>query len=138
MCVNILNKMKILAVLLLIFAICSCENTTYTTKYDDVNLDDVLASDRLLTGYINCLLDNGPCTPDAKELRKNLPDAIQNDCKKCSDRQREGADKVMQFIIDNRPEDWQTLEEKFNPDGSYRLQYLSRKNFLNSTEPSIN
>ncbi|CAK1551421.1 unnamed protein product [Leptosia nina] len=115
-------------VLVLLFAICSCENSTYTTKYDEVNLDEVLSSERLLNGYVNCLLDIGPCTPDAKELRKNLPDAIENDCKKCSIRQREGADRVMEYIIDNRPNDWAKLEEKFNPDGSYRLQYLAKKN----------
>lgn len=63
--------MKILLVLSLLFVSCFCDNSTYTTKYDDVNLDEVLASERLLNGYINCLLDNGPCTPDAKELRSN-------------------------------------------------------------------
>ncbi|XP_045501651.1 ejaculatory bulb-specific protein 3-like [Colias croceus] len=123
----------IITLFFLLYAQCYCENSTYTTKYDNVNLDEVLSSERLLNGYVNCLLDQGPCTPDGKELRRNLPDAIQNDCKKCTERQKNGADKVMQFIIDNRPEDWKKLEEKFNPDGSYRLQYITRKNQVNST-----
>lgn len=42
---------------------------TYTTKYDGIDLDEILTSDRLLTGYVNCLLDKGPCTPDGKELK---------------------------------------------------------------------
>ncbi|XP_045537471.1 allergen Tha p 1 [Papilio machaon] len=100
---------------------------TYTTKYDDVNLDEVLASERLLTGYVNCLLDLGPCTPDGKELKKNLPDAIANDCKSCTERQREGANKVMHHIIDNRPDDWDKLEQKYKSDGSYKKQYLESK-----------
>ncbi|XP_038211140.1 ejaculatory bulb-specific protein 3-like, partial [Zerene cesonia] len=124
---------SIFILLLVFFGQCYCDSPTYTTKYDNVNLDEVLSSERLLNGYVNCLLDKGPCTPDGKELRRNLPDAIQNDCKKCTERQREGADKVMQFIIDNRPEDWKKLEEKFNDNGSYRLQYISRKKNMNAT-----
>lgn len=41
----------------------------YTTKYDNINLDTILQSDRLLRNYINCLLDKGSCTPDGKELK---------------------------------------------------------------------
>ncbi|XP_063830604.1 ejaculatory bulb-specific protein 3-like [Ostrinia nubilalis] len=115
------------------------ESPTYTTKYDGVNLDEILENDRLLTSYVNCLLETGPCTPDGKELKNNLPDAIQNDCKKCSERQREGADQVMEYIIDHRPDDWEKLEKKYNSDGSYKKKYLERKearNQSNSAEKS--
>jgi hypothetical protein len=42
---------------------------TYTTKWDSVDLDQILASDRLLKNYINCLLDKGKCTPDGSDLK---------------------------------------------------------------------
>ncbi|CAD0203151.1 unnamed protein product [Chrysodeixis includens] len=103
------------------------ETSTYTTKYDAIDLDEVLGNDRLLTGYVKCLLEEGPCTADGKELKQNLPDAIENDCKKCSERQREGADKVIHYIIDHRPDDWTTLEKKYNPDGTYKVKYLASK-----------
>lgn len=41
----------------------------YTTKYDNVNLQDILRNDRLFNNYYKCLLDNGPCTPDGQELK---------------------------------------------------------------------
>lgn len=41
----------------------------YTTKYDNVDVDAVINSERLLNGYVNCLLDRGACTPDASELK---------------------------------------------------------------------
>lgn len=47
----------------------SANKPKYTTKYDNVDLDSVLKSDRLLNNYFNCLMDKGNCTPDAKELR---------------------------------------------------------------------
>lgn len=57
--------------------------TKYTTKYDSVNLDQILKSDRLLNNYINCLLDKGKCSPDATELKNILPDALKTECSRC-------------------------------------------------------
>lgn len=48
------------------------ETSTYTTKYDGIDLDEVISNDRLLTGYIKCLLEEGPCTADGKELKGNI------------------------------------------------------------------
>lgn len=41
----------------------------YTTKYDNVDLDEILATDRLLNSYIKCLLDTGRCTAEGIELK---------------------------------------------------------------------
>ncbi|KAJ2948463.1 hypothetical protein O0L34_g7712 [Tuta absoluta] len=106
----------------------------YTTKYDGINLEEILANERLLTGYVNCLLDQGPCTPDGNELKRNLPDAIDNDCTKCTERQKAGADQVMGYIIDHRPADWAKLEQKYLSDGSYKQKYLDSKKRGNSSE----
>ncbi|KAJ8717922.1 hypothetical protein PYW07_005852 [Mythimna separata] len=113
------------------------ETSTYTTKYDGIDLDEILNNERLLTGYVNCLMDNGPCTADGKELKKNIPDAIENDCKKCTDRQRDGSDRVMHYLIDHRPDDWVKLEEKYNSDGSYKMKYLLSKKTEDSKETNV-
>ncbi|KOB68020.1 Chemosensory protein CSP1 [Operophtera brumata] len=42
---------------------------SYTNKYDGVDLAEILASERLLNGYVSCLLGAGPCTPDGNELK---------------------------------------------------------------------
>jgi hypothetical protein len=41
----------------------------YTTKYDHIDVDQVLASKRLVNSYVQCLLDKKPCTPEGAELR---------------------------------------------------------------------
>lgn len=48
-----------------------CLSHGYETKYDDVDLDSILKSDRLLSNYVKCLLNEGPCTPDATELKSS-------------------------------------------------------------------
>lgn len=41
----------------------------YDSKYDNIDLDELLKNDRLRKNYVKCLLNQGPCTPDAQELK---------------------------------------------------------------------
>lgn len=41
----------------------------FTTKYDNVNLDEILGNEKLLMNYYNCIMDKGKCTPDGAELK---------------------------------------------------------------------
>ncbi|XP_017483166.1 PREDICTED: putative odorant-binding protein A10 isoform X1 [Rhagoletis zephyria] len=100
---------------------------TYDTRFDNIDLDEVLSQERLLRNYIKCLENTGPCTSDSKMLKEILPDAISTDCVKCSPKQKSGSAKVTHFLIDNRPEDWARLEQIYDPQGSYRLAYLAEK-----------
>lgn len=45
------------------------EKTSYTTKYDNIDLDEIIHNDRLLKNYVDCLLEKGRCTPDGLELK---------------------------------------------------------------------
>ncbi|XP_033216283.1 ejaculatory bulb-specific protein 3-like [Belonocnema kinseyi] len=103
------------------------EEHKYTTKYDNINVDEVLKSERLVTNYVGCFLDKNPCTPDAAELKRNLPDALETECASCSEVQKVGSDKFCEFLIKNRKEDWDKLEAKYDPSGSYRNKYLANK-----------
>jgi len=50
----------------------------YTSKFDNVNLDQILKSERLLNNYFKCLMEKGPCTPDAAELKRKFLKKIIN------------------------------------------------------------
>ncbi|XP_066263141.1 ejaculatory bulb-specific protein 3-like isoform X1 [Euwallacea similis] len=103
------------------------ENHKYTTKYDNVDINDIIHNERLLKNYVFCLLDKASCTPDGLELKKNMPDAVETNCSKCSDKQREGSEVMMRYLIDNKPEYWNPLQEKYDPTGSYKQRYLESK-----------
>lgn len=122
-----------LLVILIIVAI-TAGDETYDVKYDNIDIDEILRSERLLSNYINCLLDIGPCTEDGRELKETLPDAIETDCSKCTEKQKEGSNKVMHFIIDNRPDDWQRLEQVYDPSGNYRMNYLNSKDGVTNSD----
>lgn len=45
------------------------EEKPYTTRFDNVNVDQILHNDRILGSYIKCLLEKGPCTQEGRELK---------------------------------------------------------------------
>lgn len=42
----------------------------YTTKFDNVNIDEILNNDRLVNSYFKCLMDQGKCTPEGEEVKR--------------------------------------------------------------------
>ncbi|KAM0730270.1 Allergen Tha p 1 [Formica fusca] len=114
--------MKVLALLLIAVA-CALAEDKYTTKFDNVDLDSILRSERLLKNYVNCLLEKGSCTPDGKELKEHLPDALETGCHKCSEKQRNGSEKVIRFLVNKKPETWEQLKKKYDPTGEFSHKY---------------
>ncbi|XP_067004282.2 ejaculatory bulb-specific protein 3 [Anabrus simplex] len=114
----------VISTLVAILAFSAAEET-YTDKWDNVDLDEILGNDRLLKKYVDCLLadTDAGCTTDGKELKKNVPDALTNECAKCTEKQKNGTEKVIRFLIDNKPDIWQKLEAKYDPDGTYKKKY---------------
>jgi len=44
-------------------------NRKYNDKYDHIDVDAILRNDRILTSYVKCMLDIGPCTAEGKNLK---------------------------------------------------------------------
>ncbi|KAL3289156.1 hypothetical protein HHI36_003592 [Cryptolaemus montrouzieri] len=105
------------------FVACRPEGDKYTSKYDNVDLDEIIKSDRLVNSYFKCLMTGEGCTPDGSELRKILPDAIKTGCEKCSQKHKDGSKKIMNHLIANKPDLYKQLEAKYDPEGTYKLKY---------------
>lgn len=100
--------------------------TKYTDKWDNINVGEILESDRLMKGYVDCLLDKGRCTPDGKALKETLPDALENECSKCTEKQKNGSDKVLKHLINKRPDFWKELAVRYDPDNKYQDRYKDK------------
>lgn len=95
----------------------------YPSKYDDVDVDRILQNNRVLTNYIRCMLDEGSCTAEGRELKKTLPDALATDCSKCNEKQKVTAEKVINHLRTKRPKDWDRLVAKYDPRGEYKKRF---------------
>lgn len=55
---------------LMVFSVFAApQEDKYTTKYDNVDIDQILKNERLFNNYVQCLLTDKGCTPDASELK---------------------------------------------------------------------
>lgn len=39
-------------------------------RYNNLNVDQILSSERLVTNYVECLLSRKPCPPEGKDLKR--------------------------------------------------------------------
>ncbi|CAG5049106.1 unnamed protein product [Parnassius apollo] len=95
----------------------------YTDRYDNVDLDEMLGNPRLLMPYIKCILDEGKCTADGKELKSHIKEALENYCEKCTDAQKSGTKRVIGHLINNEKDYWNQLTAKYDPDRKYVVKY---------------
>ena len=64
-------KITSLSFLLFVFISCVVSEEKYSGKYDYVNVDEILANQRLKDQYYDCFMDLGPCvTADQKFFRR--------------------------------------------------------------------
>nr|ATI99856.1 chemosensory protein 17 [Oedaleus asiaticus] len=126
-----LANMKSCAFALLLVGLVAAA-AAYTTKYDNIDLDEILHNDRLLQNYYECLMkdDETGCTPDGVELKRTIPDALKTECSKCNEKQKEGTKKVLKFLINHKPDMWGNLKAKYDPDGTYAKKWEDKEKEL--------
>ncbi|XP_065083774.1 ejaculatory bulb-specific protein 3-like [Ochlerotatus camptorhynchus] len=94
----------------------------YTTKFDSIDLDEILKSDRLFHNYFKCLIGEGRCTPEGVELKRRLPEALETACTKCSEKQQEASKRAIKYLMEMRPEEWKVLKALYDPDNKYEKE----------------
>ncbi|XP_072942984.1 uncharacterized protein [Epargyreus clarus] len=92
----------------------------YSSRYDDFDIQPLLENDRILQGYTKCFLDQGPCTPDAKDFKKAIPEALETSCGKCTPKQKQLIRQVIRAVMEKHRGSWDQLVEKYDPETKYR------------------
>ncbi|CAG9768021.1 unnamed protein product [Ceutorhynchus assimilis] len=115
--------MKLYAVLVVIVVLNMVHGQKYTTKYDNLNIDTILSNKRVLGNYVKCILDEGPCTAEGRELKTHLPEALRTNCVKCTNSQKDFVRKGANFLIKNQPDDWKRISGKYDPQGKFSEQF---------------
>lgn len=60
------------------------------------------------------------------DVIERIPEALEEDCAQCSEKQRQGAAKVLKHIFEKRPDMFDELEAKYDPEAKYRAKYRER------------
>lgn len=97
--------------------------TLYSSRYDNLDIDTILSSNRLVNNYVDCLLSRKPCPPEGKDLKRILPEALRTKCSRCSSTQKENALKIITTLYYSYPNQYQALRERWDPSGEYHRRF---------------
>lgn len=114
------------------YAYCDQGIDLYSVRYNNLDIDTILNSDRLVTNYVECLLSRKPCSPEGKELKRILPEALRTKCGRCSNPQKEAALKVLKKLYVYYPKHYNDLRAKWDQTGEYHRrfeEYLREERF---------
>ncbi|KAG6454392.1 allergen Tha p 1 [Manduca sexta] len=95
----------------------------YPSRYDTVDLDMIVNNKKVLESYLKCVLDEGKCTPEGKELKAHIKEALETYCAKCTEPQKEGTRFVIGHLVKNEKEWWRKLSDKYDPERKYVTKY---------------
>uniref|UniRef100_A0A1B6CIJ2 Uncharacterized protein n=1 Tax=Clastoptera arizonana TaxID=38151 RepID=A0A1B6CIJ2_9HEMI len=109
--------------LLVVVSVVACAKAAENNKFDSIDVDRVLASRRLVTNYVGCLLEKKPCPPEGAELKRVLPEAIKTYCEKCTPNQKQKAFKAIRKLRNDYPQEWKQLSAKWDPSGEFTKKF---------------
>nr|UNG39413.1 chemosensory protein 19 [Apocheima cinerarius] len=114
--------MKLVIIVLCLVAIVLAADK-YNDLNDDFNISEVLDNERLLYSYGKCLLNNGPCTPEIKQVKEKLPEALETRCAKCTEKQKQTGKQLARELKKHHPELWKDLVAKYDPQGKHQQAF---------------
>ncbi|KAL0820545.1 hypothetical protein ABMA28_006396 [Loxostege sticticalis] len=98
----------------------------YDEKYDKIDVDKIIGDDAMFTGYLNCLLDKGPCDlENSTDFRKLLPEVIATACAKCTPIQRQSVRKTVKAITEKKPDEFKEFINKYDPDHTHEKAFTA-------------
>ncbi|VVC26970.1 Insect odorant-binding protein A10/Ejaculatory bulb-specific protein 3 [Cinara cedri] len=104
------------------------QTATYPTRYDYMDVDAVMSNERMIKMLFNCVMGRGRCTREGLELKRIIPDAIQTECAKCNEQQKKQAGRVLAYLLNKKPDLFQMLIKRFDPDDIHLRKYMADEN----------
>ncbi|KAF5299910.1 hypothetical protein FQR65_LT09305 [Abscondita terminalis] len=101
--------------------------------FDNVDVDEILASQRLVDNYISCFKTGQKCSPEGQKARELLPEVLKTNCAKCTEAQNVKIKKILDWITVNRPDEFLELENQYDPEHKYREEFkdqLEKRNIV--------
>ncbi|CAG5055586.1 unnamed protein product [Parnassius apollo] len=99
------------------------------SKYENFDVKELISNQRLLKAYAHCFVGKGKCTPEGNDFKKLMPEAVQTECGKCSEKQKSLVAQVIKAIVDQLPVEWEELSKEYNPNGVHTVslnQFLEK------------
>nr|UNG39397.1 chemosensory protein 3 [Apocheima cinerarius] len=99
--------------------VAACSAETYTTENDDLDIAAVVANLQTLKEFVDCFNDKGNCNPQSGDFKKDMAEAIQQACAKCTDAQKHIFKVFLDGLKQKLPAENEVYRKKYDPDNKY-------------------
>ncbi|XP_050352524.1 ejaculatory bulb-specific protein 3-like [Nymphalis io] len=110
--------MKLILVLAFVAVVAARPDDDFS-RYDNFDIDELISNKRLLKSYMECFIETGKCTPEGTDMKKWIPQSVEDSCSKCSQKQKILVAKVVLAIKGDYPDGWVKLNQLYNPEGKH-------------------
>nr|ALS03831.1 chemosensory protein 6 [Ectropis obliqua] len=97
----------------------ACSGETYTTENDDLNIEAVVADLPTLQAFVGCFNDKVKCDEKSGDFKKDIAEAIQQACAKCTDAQKHIFKVFLTGLKEKLPADYAAFKAKYDPENKY-------------------
>ncbi|KAK4885680.1 hypothetical protein RN001_001951 [Aquatica leii] len=101
------------------------------------DIEELFANHRLIDNYMHCFKTGHKCTPDLLKAKELLPNIFQSKCSKCTEEQKINSIKIIEWAIQNRPDDFLEVEAHYDPHHQFRKDYEAELNARNLMLPPL-
>ncbi|XP_047536184.1 allergen Tha p 1-like [Vanessa atalanta] len=110
--------MKLILVLAFVAVVAARPDADFD-RYENFDVTQLTENDRLLRAYTECFLGTGKCTPEGNDFKNWIPQSVEDNCSKCSEKQKTLIAQVINAIKEKLAEEWEKLNKLYNPEGKF-------------------
>jgi len=82
-------------------------------EFQNLNIENYLKNPLAVQFQLKCVIYNGPCDRIGKYLKITIPELLTNQCRNCNPDQRKQAGRLVAFIQQNYPKEWDDAVKKY-------------------------
>lgn len=86
---------------------------TIPREFQNINIENYLKNPRAVQFQLKCVIYDGPCDRIGKYLKVQIPELLTNQCRNCQPEQRKQTGRLVAFLQQNYPKEWEDAIKKF-------------------------
>nr|BAH71670.1 ACYPI000345 [Acyrthosiphon pisum] len=102
----------------------------YLSTYDNLDVGHLLRNKKVVSGFVKCFVNEGPCTPGGKLVKAYLlPEIIRTVCGKCTPRQKDMSRAVLRHLYTYRRADFDKIMQIYDTDNKKNeiINFMNQK-----------
>nr|QFR36136.1 chemosensory protein 9 [Conogethes pinicolalis] len=110
---------SLVLIALAIFVGLTAANDKYTTENDNFDVETLIANPEEFKKFTGCFLDTNPCNDISGDFKKNIAEAFQEACAKCTDAQKHLFQRYLATLKEKYSQDLEAIKKKYDPEGKF-------------------